>query len=887
MFHPPVEAFRLCFLRKRGLQNSSGGTGTVSCFRRKPKRNASTGGWNIPARCYTMPTMSETVSAPSVSYSTRTFLIDGKPEIFLSACIHYFRVPHELWSDRIAKAKRGGMNTIETYVAWNFHEPEQGKWNWSGDADLGEFLSECERQGMYVIVRPGPYICAEWDFGGFPVFLINIPGLETRRMNAPYLAAMDAYFDAVTPIIAAHQWTNGGGVILVQVENEYENLKWTRGKDMLVDDEYQHYVRDGLLRRGITVPLLSCAGYCSGTVEGVNSHNPGDLMPKHRETHPEKPIFSTEFWTAWYDAWGQPHHTRSAADIAYASLRCFAEGACGYNYYVYHGGTNFGYTPMYIQTTSYDYDAQISETGRLTEKWRASKRVALWAKTWKHILLHGENKRGLKGSDGLRVSETATKQNGGIVFVDNPDKENAVTGHVAPYLPEVRLRPRELFPYVHDAPIGDPVEGGNYLASYVGLVKSDAPVLTAHIRPHPFEGARVYVYGDPGETKEVVLFHGAERGQALEVAFTDAPLVYPVGPSQIVALPAELAGRTFFVENAENAPVIIGPDDVREHGDDFATVEVAPGKTHTLFSILPSGAITEINIVAPDLPAPPTLGPWESRAEPDYTAPDFDDSGWTEISEPTSMIALGNGNNPYGWYRAEVESPVTASGRIHFAACTDRLILYVNGARVGASDIPPEDNHAGIAHTATFDVELTEGRNVLTVLADNLGLIKGDWQIGKGQENEKKGIYGPVTLNVPGACWMIDISKWRFRGTLHGEREGWMSDGESGQWSVASDLDSAPIRWHRSTFTLDAAVDTATPLMVRLDGMGKGVLWLNGRNLGRYWQPVGPQEVYYAPEPWLRVGENMLVLAETEGNTPEQVRLEWDANSAAVMTIAL
>ncbi|MBC8139264.1 MAG: beta galactosidase jelly roll domain-containing protein [Fibrella sp.] len=547
---------------------------------------------------------------------------------------------------------------------------------------------------------------------------------------------------------------------------------------------------------------------------------------------------------------------------------------------------------MYIQTTSYDYDAQVSETGRLTEKWRASKRVALWAKTWKHILLHGEHKRGLKGSDGLRVSETATKQNGGILFVDNPDKENAVTGHVAPYLPEVRLKPRELFPYVHDAPIGEPVEGGKYLASYVGLVKSDAPVLTAHIRPYPFEGARVYVYGEPGETKEVVLFHGSERGQSVMVTFSDAPLVYPLGPSQVVALPANLAGRTFFAENGDNAPVIIGPDDVREHGDDFATVEVAPGKTHSLFSLSTEGAITEINIVAPDLATPPVLSEWRSAFEPDYTAPDFDDSGWIEMKEPTSMIALGNGNNPYGWYRAGIESPVTASGTLHFAACTDRLVLYVNGVRVGASDIPPEDNHAGVPHTATFEIELTVGRNVLAVLADNLGLIKGDWQIGKGQEKEKKGIYGPVTLNVPGACWMIDVTKWRFQGTLYGEREGWMGKEGSSltpevEWQPLTSPDSAPIRWCRSTFTLDKPVDTATPLMIRLDGMGKGILWLNGRNLGRFWQPVGPQEVYYAPEPWLHIGENILVLAETEGNAPEHIRLEWDTRSAAAMQIAL
>lgn len=836
--------------------------------------------------------MSDT--SPTVGYNARAFTINGKPELFLSAAIHYFRVPHQLWADRIAKAKRGGMNTIETYVAWNFHESAPGVFDWAGDRGLGKFLDECHRQGMYAIVRPGPYICAEWDYGGFPVWLQTVPNIAFRTMNASYLAAVDRYFDAVTPIIADRQWTRGGAVVLVQVENEYANLTWTRGKDMVVDDDYQHYVRDGLVRRGIEVPLLSCAGYCSGTVEGVNSHNPGDLMPAHRQTHPDKPLFSTEFWTAWYDAWGQPHHTRPASDLEYASLRCWAEGACGYNYYVYHGGTNFGYTPMYIQTTSYDYDAPISETGRLTEKWRAAKRVALFAQSFKTVLLDGEHRREVKATPGLRVTETASKEKGAIVWVDNPDKEKTVTGSVFPYLPEITLGPRELFPYVHDAPIGYAPSG--YLSGYAGLVKSDARVLAADVLPDPHDGVRVFVYGQIGETREVVLWSGSERSQGTLVTFAEEPRVYTAGLSQIVVLSTEMAGRTFIHSDEENASVIFGPDDVRDHTEETALVEVAPGKTHTLYSLRPDGRLMESSVEAPPLPAPPLLSEWRIHDETDVTAPDYDDSMWLEIEDITNggnMIALGNGSNPYGWYRASVFLDEETDAQLHFAACSDRLTLFVNGERIGSSDIPPEDRRQ--EWTATFDLRLRAGENTLAVLADGLGLIKGDWQIGKGQEHEKKGLYGPVTLMPSGGCYLLDVKRWRFAGTLEGERDGWYEN-----WPADRSLPlvpaggrrpslAAPIRWHHTTFILEKVLDSSTPLLARLDGLGKGVLWVNGRNLGRYWQTVGPQRDYYLPEPWLNEGENTLVLVETEGEAfaPSAVSLIWDERAAVVVTLAL
>jgi hypothetical protein len=181
---------------------------------------------------------------------------------------------------------------------------------------------------------------------------------------------------------------------------------------------------------------------------------------------------------------------------------------------------------------------------------------------------------------------------------------------------------------------------------------------------------------------------------------------------------------------------------------------------------------------------------------------------------------------------------------------------------------------------------LKEGTNTFCVLTDGLGLIKGDWQIGKGQEHEKKGIYGPVTLTISGACYLIDVARWRFQPFLYGEQNSWWKAEEPQKWSADS-FTTSPIRWYSATFSLEQPLDPATPLLVRLDGMGKGVLWLNGRNLGRYWQTAGPQRDYYAPEPWLNVGENVLVLAETEGNSPQDVSLVWDEKSSAVVRVVL
>lgn len=309
----------------------------------------------------------------------------------------------------------------------------------------------------------------------------------------------------------------------------------------------------------------------------------------------------------------------------------------------------------------------LSPSGSPTANGRACRRVALWAQTFGEILLTGQRKDRVPATDGLQACEIATRERGGIVFVENTASERAITGSVIPYLPEITLNPQEAFAWVHDTPIG---ASHKYLAAYVGLVKSDASILTTRLLPDPFEGARVYVYGEPGTTREVVLFYSV-GGESVTVEFTNTSQLYRVGPSQVVALPLDLAARTFFCPTDENAPVIIGPDAVREHSLVAATVEVTPDTRHCLYTLLPDGTLTETWVHAPALPDAPLLSEWQDTIAP-YT-PDYADSDWQEIEQPTEMRSLGSGNAPYAWYRARVIVDEAMDAEIHFAAFADRL----------------------------------------------------------------------------------------------------------------------------------------------------------------------------------------------------------------------
>ncbi|MGN6761932.1 MAG: glycoside hydrolase family 35 protein [Leifsonia sp.] len=311
------------------------------------------------------------------------FLLDGEPHRILSGALHYFRVHPDDWADRIHKARLMGLNTIETYVPWNAHEPQEGEWRADGPLDLDRFLRAIADEGMHAIVRPGPYICAEWDNGGLPAWLFTDPEVGIRRSEPKFVAALKRYLQNVLDIVRPLQITEGGPVVLVQVENEYGAYG--------DDTEYLQQLADAIRDAGITVPLMtvdqpedemlengSLPGVLKTASFGSRSRERLATLRRHQ---PTGPLMCSEFWDGWFDSWGGHHHTTPVAESAGELDELLALGA-SVNVYMFHGGTNFGFTngandkgvyqPI---VTSYDYDAPLDEAGEPTEKYWAFRDV--------------------------------------------------------------------------------------------------------------------------------------------------------------------------------------------------------------------------------------------------------------------------------------------------------------------------------------------------------------------------------------------------------------------------------------------------------------------------------------------------------------------------------
>ncbi len=323
---------------------------------------------------------------PSFTISGDRFMLNGAPLRVLSGALHYFRVVPGQWRDRLLKLKAMGLNTVETYVAWNLHEPRPGAFRFDGALDLPAFIRLAQELGLYVIVRPGPYICAEWEFGGLPAWLLADPAMEVRCCYPPYLAAVRRFYTALLPQLLPLQAQHGGPILAMQVENEYGSY----GSDA----QYVEWVRALMVELGVATLLFTSDGatdhmLAHGTLPDVfktanfGSRADGEFA-KLREYQPRGPLMCMEFWNGWFDHWGEPHHTREAADAAQALDEVLASGA-SVNVYMFHGGTNFGFmngantdleTRAYQPTVnSYDYDAPLSESGEPTAKFHAFRKV--------------------------------------------------------------------------------------------------------------------------------------------------------------------------------------------------------------------------------------------------------------------------------------------------------------------------------------------------------------------------------------------------------------------------------------------------------------------------------------------------------------------------------
>lgn len=325
---------------------------------------------------------------PSFAIGETDFLLDAAPFRVLAGAIHYFRVHPDQWADRIRKARLMGLNTIETYVPWNEHSPVRGEFRADEQLDLGRFLDLVRAEGMYAVVRPGPYICAEWHDGGLPAWLVADTSLTLRSSDPAYLAAIAEYLDEVYAIVRPRQVQHDGPVILVQIENEYgaygadhdylrELTSMTRARGIDVPLTTVDQPTDEMLTNGGLAELHRTASFGSRATERLA------VLRRHQ---PRGPLMCSEFWCGWFDSWGEIHHTASAEESARELDDMLAAGA-SVNVYMFHGGTNFGFTngandkgtyrPI---ATSYDYDAPLAEDGTPTEKyWRFREVIAKYA----------------------------------------------------------------------------------------------------------------------------------------------------------------------------------------------------------------------------------------------------------------------------------------------------------------------------------------------------------------------------------------------------------------------------------------------------------------------------------------------------------------------------
>ncbi|KAF3456617.1 hypothetical protein FNV43_RR01271 [Rhamnella rubrinervis] len=304
----------------------------------------------------------------NVSYDHRALIIDGRRRMLISAGIHYPRATPEMWPDLIAKSKEGGADVIQTYAFWNGHEPVRGQYNFEGRYDIIKFAKLVGSSGLYLHLRIGPYVCAEWNFGGFPVWLRDIPGIVFRTDNAPFKEEMQRFVKKIVDLMRDEMlfsW-QGGPIIMLQIENEYGNIESKFGQK---GKEYVKWAAEMALGLGAGVPWVMCKQ--TDAPENIIDACNGYYCDGYKPNSFNKPTLWTENWDGWYTSWGERLPHRPAEDIAFAVARFFQRGGSFQNYYMYFGGTNFGRTsggPFYI--TSYDYDAPIDEYGLLSEpKW--------------------------------------------------------------------------------------------------------------------------------------------------------------------------------------------------------------------------------------------------------------------------------------------------------------------------------------------------------------------------------------------------------------------------------------------------------------------------------------------------------------------------------------
>lgn len=699
-----------------------------------------------------------------INFDGKGFLINGQRVFIASAGMEYARVPRAFWKDRLMRFKRAGFNCVESYTFWNFHEPHSGQFDFSGDRDLDAFLKLEKSLGLYAILRVGPYYCAEWDSGGYPVWLRFIPNLEVRTDNAPFEKYVTRYWGHLMPIVAKNQINRGGNVILVQLENEHSHGWGTDG----LDNPYFRYLQSTALADGLEVPY-----FFSGL------HHAGDPAGNHPWSSASRtsPWFSTEFWCDWYDKYGET--AVEARDKDWDTWKIIAYGGNGYNYYMAHGGSNFGFFNNDEDAASYDYGAAVGQTGDLRPEYYKFKRAAWFARSFQSILETSDNATSTyaNAADNPKIAVTARKSPmGTILFLANPGTSALQTkvnvdGVAYPQTGVLTVNPKEIMPVVTDYKLAPSVALKVAPTRILGITQQAATTT-------------MVIYGQPGLAAELYFTVPAattiESGSpALSINKTDLVLqtTYPsngvsdfsfqTGSRKVRILVESdaLADDTWFVNAGGENYVICGPQYVGDatvtNGHLQINTEIPwqnPANNPVIAydasdTLIPMSAVT----TPEPHPVATTLTAWQTRSGTDQAAPGYDTTGWlSSPSGPRQMGADGD-ISCYAWYRTEIHVPASGTYTLSFGNTADHMIPFMDGAVVPKANV----------FASSFKAKLTPGSHTVAIFTSHDGRNKLT-VTGPISQLYAKGLSGTAYLFGASVNAPVPLTDWKVMMTASG-----------------------------------------------------------------------------------------------------------------------
>ncbi|MCW3097455.1 MAG: hypothetical protein JWL77_3073 [Chthonomonadaceae bacterium] len=818
----------------------------------------------------------------SIDYDSKGFLIHGKRTFLVSAGMEYARVPHELWRDRLLRLKRAGFNCIEVYNFWNWHEPQEGKFDFKGDHDLGAFLKLVKQMDMYAICRVGPYYCAEWDNGGYPLWLRFKPGMQVRADNKPFLDAMDRFFEKLMPVVASNQINHGGSVVLVQLENE--GAGW--GTDE--PNPYFTHLRKKAVELGLQVPY-----FFSGL------HHASDPASDRAMDDPNRPNpwFSTEFWSVWYDVYGS--RPQDAATYARRTWKIIAHGGNGYNYYMAHGGTNFAYTNNNEDAACYDYGTGVGQAGDLRPLYYTFKRAAWFARSFQDILENASDATaGVQGTatdPNVRVTARQSPA-GSIMFLDNPSRSSVQTqvtidGMKLPAAGPITLAPNDIVPVVRDFAITPDVKLKWAVTRILGVV-------------HQGDTTTMVIYGPPNSPAELrfsvpadaKIEHGTDGLKViapgvlnLDTTFhrsgideTPGEYLFRIGTKRVrvLAVSDSLVDNTWFVDTTGQTSIVCGPEFVGEtrlregrlhlttelawwipfsadiRADDkhmfqkYVSSEVRARENAQFFRIIndfalvygPTGPAIKVQTPKPSAGGVKSLllSPWQVKDASQPASPIFDDHAWKATDVPMQMGADGD-LTADAWYRAHISVPATGQYAFH-ANGGDRAIVFVDGVRTASGKVRGD-----------MPVRLEAGNHSLAVFTAHDGRDKLFGYVGPIDMSDPKGLAGPVTIRRGSGT---ALNGWRvWKGVSAGAVKAGSPAAGAAEWQPYAIGDDAfnKRRGYAWFQTKIPATTGAAHVSLHFEGVDdNGTVFVNGKEVGSHkgWDtsfdvpiPVGPEAV--------------------------------------------